>query len=118
MQIFELSEKELQPGCCAVRVEGELDLAVADRLREALEKAASGYGKVLVDLGACEFIDSTGIATILQAHGQMAEKGRWLAVFGARDQVARILAITGLAANGLVFGGAEEALAAAPDVAG
>jgi anti-anti-sigma factor len=118
MQIFELSERELQPGCCAVRVAGELDLAVADRLQKALEKAAEGYDRVLVDLGACEFIDSTGIATILQARAQMAEKGQWLAIFGARGQVERILAVTGLAANGLVFATAADALAATGDVAG
>jgi anti-sigma B factor antagonist len=118
VQIFELSEKELQPGCCAVRVEGELDLAVADRLQRALEKAAGSYDRVLVDLGACEFIDSTGIATILQARSQMAEKDQWLAIFGASNQVDRILSITGLAANNLVFATADEALAAAADVAG
>ena len=118
MQVFKLSEKELRPGCRAIRVEGELDLAVADRLQGVLEKAAVSHEQVLVDLGACEFIDSTGIATILQAHAQMAEQGRWLAIFGASNQVERILAITGLAANGLVFKSADDALAAAPEVAG
>jgi anti-sigma B factor antagonist len=116
MQVFDLIEGDCQPGCREVRVVGELDLAVAGQLQELLEKAVDSHGQILIDLSTCEFIDSTGIATILQAHQRLAEKGGRLAIHGATDQVRRILAITGLTANGLVFESAEEALAAAvPD---
>jgi anti-anti-sigma factor len=115
MQAFNLTERELRPGCVEVGVEGELDLAVAGRLQEALERVGAEHDQVLIDLGACEFIDSTGIATILQARQRMSEEGRRLAIHGATKQVDRILAVTGLTTNGLVFASADEALAAAPD---
>jgi anti-sigma B factor antagonist len=110
VQIFKLSESDLRPGCRRIEVEGELDLAVADQLQEAIDRAAS-QPQVLIDLGRCDFIDSTGIAVIVRAHGQMAEEGRKLAVCCASDQVLRVLTVTGLAGNGLVFATAESALA-------
>jgi stage II sporulation protein AA (anti-sigma F factor antagonist) len=115
MQAFTLTEKDVRPGCRQIDVAGELDLAVAEQLQTALQRAAADHDQVLISLQACEFIDSTGIATILQAHSRMAEEGRRLAVFGAQGQVERILGITGLSANGLVFATADEALATDTD---
>jgi anti-sigma B factor antagonist len=115
MQIFKLTERDPRPSCREIGVEGELDLAVAPQLQEALEKAAPDHEQILIDLSACEFIDSTGIATILQTQQRMAGEGHRLAIFGATKQVRRILEVTGLTANGLVFETADSALAGAPD---
>ncbi|HEU5251815.1 MAG TPA: STAS domain-containing protein [Solirubrobacterales bacterium] len=115
MQRFNVSEQDLRPGCRDVQIEGELDLAVAGRLDEALAAAAAECTHVLVGLARCEFIDSSGIAVILRAHTRMAADGNRLAVYGPTDQVMRVLSMTGLTANGLVFDSAEEALAALAD---
>jgi anti-sigma B factor antagonist len=106
---FELAERELAPGARLIEVSGELDLSVADRLEAAIEREA-GSEQLLIGLGGCQFIDSTGIAVIVRAHLKMAEQGRRLAVFGASDQVLRILSITGLTESGLVFSGLEQVL--------
>lgn len=113
MQRFRLSERDLQPGCRDVQIEGELDLAVAGQLDEALTAAAEQCTRVLVGLGSCDFIDSSGIAVILRAHNRMQEEGNRLVVYGPTAQVLRVLAMTGLTGNGLVFGSVEEALSAA-----
>jgi anti-anti-sigma factor len=117
MQPFGLTETELQPDCRLIALAGELDLAVASQLTVALERA-SGCSLALVDLGSCEFIDSTGLAALVQASNQMKDEGRRLAVFGADDQVLRVLSLTGLTENGLVFESAEEALEATRTPAG
>jgi anti-sigma B factor antagonist len=106
MQTFRLSERNLGVGHREVRVEGELDLAVAEQLRELL--ARSEEELVIVDLGACEFIDSTGIAVIVQASKAAAEDGRRVVVHSPTAQVLRVLTITGLTSNGLVFASREE----------
>jgi anti-sigma B factor antagonist len=111
MRPFRLVERRPRPGCHEILVEGELDLAVADQLKLALE-AASEHDQILIGLQGCEFIDSTGIATIVHAHKRMGAEGRHVAVYGPRTQVRRILSITGLTENGLVFDSAEEALSA------
>lgn len=118
MRRFELAERELRPGCTEVRVGGELDLAVASRLEELLEGVAGRANEVLIDLGSCEFIDSSGIAVILRAHRKMTEEGKRLAVFGPSAQVLRVLSMTGLTANGLVYDNAEDALAGGSAAAG
>jgi anti-anti-sigma factor len=112
MQRFNVREQDLQPGCRDVQVEGELDLAVAGQLDEVLTAAAENYERVLVGLQNCAFIDSSGIAVILRAHHRMEKDGHQLAVYAPTDQVLRILSMTGLTSNGLVFDSAEEALAA------
>ncbi|HEV7401193.1 MAG TPA: STAS domain-containing protein [Solirubrobacterales bacterium] len=112
MRTFKLTELDPRTGCREIRVEGELDLAVADQLQEALDRAGEEYPRVLVSLENCEFIDSTGIAVIVAAYSRLAKEGRRIAVYGASSQVLRVLSVTGLTANGLVFEGADQALSA------
>jgi anti-sigma B factor antagonist len=112
MSPFQLIEKRLRPGCHEIQVEGEVDLNVADQLREAIERAAD-HDQILIGLQRCEFIDSTAIAVIVLAHRQMAAQGRRLALYGASSQVLRVLSFTGLTENGLVFENVDDALAAA-----
>lgn len=112
MQRFNLSERDLENGARDIQVEGELDLAVAGELDEVLARACEQCEQVLVGLGSCAFIDSSGIAVILRAANRMQEEGHRLAVYAPTDQVLRVLSMTGLTSNGLVFDSAEEALAA------
>lgn len=116
MQAFKLIELDRRAGCREIQVEGELDQAVADQLQEALDRAGEEYAQVLISLENCEFIDSTGIAIIVAAHSRLAEEGRRIAVYGPSSQVLRVLSITGLTANGLVFESADQALSASTDV--
>jgi anti-anti-sigma factor len=106
--IFALSERDLEPGRREIRVVGELDLAVADQLQEAIERARSD--QTLIDLADCRFIDSTGIAVLVRAHQSAAEEDCLLVVHSPSEQVLRVLEITGLTGNGLVFETRTEAL--------
>lgn len=108
---FRISEKDLDSECRELRVEGELDLAVAHQLKSRLDAAAAENVEVLVFLDRCDFIDSTGIAAIVSAHQSMASMGRRLLVCNPSGQVSRVLALTGLSDTGLVHNGAEAALA-------
>jgi anti-anti-sigma factor len=112
MQRFNVTEQNLSPGCRDIKIEGELDLAVAGQLDEVLTNAIAECNCVLVGLEGCDFIDSSGIAVILRAHNRMEADGNRLAVYAPTAQVLRVLSMTGLTSNGLVFDSAEEALAA------
>jgi anti-sigma B factor antagonist len=110
---FALNESEaLRSGCDLVEVVGELDLAVAEQLRTLLARAGEDHDQIFIDLAGCEFIDSTGIAVILQAHRELAKGGKRLVCCDPHGQVVRVLSITGLTDTGLVFASVEEALAA------
>lgn len=105
-----LTECQLADGAIEIEVDGEVDLAVADQLQRAIDDA--GPGTTLIDLTRCTFIDSTGIAVILRAHRLRAEDGGRLVAHSPSAQVLRVLSVTGLTGNGLVFADRDEATAA------
>lgn len=107
---FQIMERALGQGCREIRVEGELDMATAGELREMLARTVAECQQMAICLDGCDFIDSTGIAVIVQAYRQLAETGGRLAAYGARDQVLRTLSITGLTAKGMVVETLEEAV--------
>jgi anti-sigma B factor antagonist len=88
-------------------------MTVADQLQEALAHVAADHDRVLVNLEACEFIDSTGIAVIVKARQSLAEEGRQVLVCAPSAQVRRVMEVTGLLGNRrhLVFESSDEALA-------
>jgi anti-sigma B factor antagonist len=110
MRAFRISERDLDPECRELRLEGELDLSVADRFQARLDAAVVDDVEVLVCLDECEFIDSTGIAVIVLAYKLMAAKGRRLLVCHPSAEVSRVLALTGLTDEGIVFDGSDGAL--------
>jgi anti-sigma B factor antagonist len=112
--MFALDERDVQPGCREIRVRGELDLAVAPELERAIERADE-YGQVVISLEECDFLDSTGIAAIVGAYHARVSGNRRLAVCAPEGQVRRVLDLTGVSNNGLVFENAADALAAAGD---
>lgn len=111
MSTLSISERDLRPGCRVIDVVGELDLAVAAQLKSAIDAVDSDTEVVVINLEHCEFIDSSGLAVILAARNKFEESGRRLVACAPTHQVERILSITGLLDNGLVFGDVEGAAA-------
>src|SRR4051794_8583367 len=109
IRAFRLLETSPRTGCHTIQVEGELDLAVVDQLRSAIQRASEN-DRILIDLAGCEFIDSTAIAALIGAYKEKLRDGG-LAVYGCANQVRRVLSLTGLTENGLVYDSAEEAMA-------
>lgn len=114
MRAFKLVEREVSPQCREIQIEGELDLAVAELLKDALDQVDSDCTQILIGLENCEFIDSTGIAVVVNARRRFAEEGRQVALCSPNSEVLRVLSITGLTGHGVVFGDAAGALAGTP----
>jgi anti-anti-sigma factor len=101
---------------CVLSVSGELDLGTAPQLEQPLEEALAADGSLLIDLSACEFIDSTGIALLVRAwqrlDGESAQAGGGrFALCGLNDQVRRLLELSGLASSLSIHPGRDEAIA-------
>ncbi len=79
-----------------VKVTGDIDLATADKVGEALIDALALGREVWVDLSAVTFLDSTGIRALVQAHRKADTQGTRLYVFGAQQWVAKVLEVTGV----------------------
>jgi anti-anti-sigma factor len=79
-----------------VRVAGELDLATAGQLRAALSGAkAKSVTDVVLDLRELVFIDSSGLATILELDRDFGEMGIDFVVLRGPEQVDSVFRITG-----------------------
>jgi anti-sigma B factor antagonist len=114
---FELRDEELE-GVRVIAISGELDLSTAPRLEEPLEATLANEDAVLlIDLSACEFIDSTGIALIVRAWQRLGGEtgngsGGRFALCGLGDQVRRLLEVSGLESSLPTHGSRDDALAA------
>jgi anti-sigma B factor antagonist len=96
-----------------ITVRGELDMQTVGRLRAALAQAlADDGGAVVVDLSEVEFIDSTGLAALLNALRRLTRAGRRMALVPGDGPVRRILVLTRLDSTFALHGSPEEALAA------
>jgi anti-sigma B factor antagonist len=81
-----------------VELTGELDLASSAALEEELIRVIeSDVDQVIVDLRELEFMDSTGLSTLVKAHQRAEESGRRFALVRGSQQVQRLLSLTGVA---------------------
>ena len=83
----------------SVEVSGEVDLATAGRLTEALRGATGAARLVLLDLRDVSFLDSSGLHAIIAATTQARARGGRLVIAGASEQVETLLDLTGTRAH-------------------
>lgn len=80
-----------------VAVAGDVDLATADDLQRTLSAIVSIEERTLVvDLGAVDFFDCTGLRVLSCMQRAMAEQGGRLEVASANPLVARLLVLSEL----------------------
>lgn len=84
---------EVVDGVCVVHVGGDVDLATAGQLRDALVSSAAGGHPMVVDLSGVTFLDAAGLSALVA--GRRAAGGR-LRIVGATGVAHRILSLTGL----------------------
>jgi anti-anti-sigma factor len=75
-------------------VVGEVDIASVHELQEALRHADGD--RVWIDLTGVDFIDSTGLTTLVLAHRRLDEPTRRLALICPEGSVRRVLEIAGI----------------------
>lgn len=80
-----------------LRLQGEVDLVTAPLLRQALELAEPGAERVVVDLRAVTFLDSSGLA-VLAAGNQRARRrhARFVVVRSDGTPIAQALNLSAL----------------------
>jgi anti-anti-sigma factor len=76
---------------------GELDLATAPALEDALGRAfGDGTQRVVLDLRELEFIDSSGLRTLLTARRRAEEAGSRFSLVAGHRGLERTLEIAGV----------------------
>lgn len=80
-----------------IRCAGDLDIASADRLTEALEKVlAGGAHAVVVDGSRLQFVDSAGLRALLIGRKRAEQDGRSFRVVQPSEALEKMLEISGL----------------------
>jgi anti-sigma B factor antagonist len=88
--------KQSGSGAAWVHVAGELDIATAPQLGQALREAQLSARLVVLDLRELTFMDCSGVHVILDlARGARQASGRLILVRGAAH-IDRLLALTGV----------------------
>lgn len=90
-EVSRLNEKIL------LKLEGDIDIAVAPQLREVLEKIiGEGVKKIVIDITNVPFIDSTGLGLFVNAYKKVNQRGGWVAFVGASRAIRKIFQLTKL----------------------
>jgi anti-anti-sigma factor len=76
-----------------IELDGELDLATAPVLEEALARAVQSPAEITVDLSRCSFIDARGIRVLVNSARALDADRRKLTVTGLRGQPERIFSM-------------------------
>ena len=80
-----------------VAVRGDVDLATADAVRAELRAAAERSGTVVLDLREVSFMDTQGLAVVIEAEqAAAADDGTRLVIARAPDHVHRLFDMIGL----------------------
>ena len=92
---FRVATADLGHGIFSVGVTGEVDLATAPELKEALAQVIeSGARGVVVDLSEATFIDSTTLGVLMGATKRLRPAGGELAIACREANIRRIFEIT------------------------
>ncbi|MBP2649786.1 MAG: anti-sigma-factor antagonist [Firmicutes bacterium] len=88
----------VKQGILVVRVEGEMDMHLAEQFRNTVDAAleTSGVKHMILSLKGVTFIDSSGVGVILGRYKKITALGGNLMIVNAKPQVARVLEVSGM----------------------
>lgn len=88
----------LKQGALIVRVEGELDMHVADEFRSIVDSAidSSGVKNIILNLEGVSFIDSSGLGVILGRYKRISHLGGKILTANVQPQIVPIFELSGL----------------------
>jgi anti-sigma B factor antagonist len=89
----EITEKS---GTCVVAFKGEVDLESSPAAREILLKCFENTGKVIVDLSEVTYIDSSGVASLVEALQAAKKNGSQFALAASSEPTRRVLELARL----------------------
>ena len=94
---FRCDVEDAGGGAVRVRPAGELDMSTVPILEEHLRDArAAGFRRVVIDLRALDFMDSTGITLLTRWSLDAERDGFDFALIAGSDRIQRLFELTGL----------------------
>lgn len=94
---FAIEDQRLPGGIGVIAVTGEIDLFTAPEFKQSLSRPIDeGVERVIVDLTATTFIDSSSLSVLIGTHRRLKLQGGQMAVVCDNDAIVKTFKITGL----------------------
>ena len=90
------SSTRIEKGTTIVDVEGQIDLGNSPALRKTLMASLKDADRVAVNPNAVKYIDSSGIASLLEVLKEARQCKKRLVLFGVTGAVSQVLQLTRL----------------------
>ena len=103
----EISEKQ---GASVVTFTGEVDLESSPAAREVLLKCLESTSKLIVDLSEVTYIDSSGVASLVEALQAAKKNGSQFALAAVSEPTRRVLELARLDKVFTLYDAVDEAL--------
>jgi stage II sporulation protein AA (anti-sigma F factor antagonist) len=91
-------ELRLVRNTLVVRIEGELDMLVAEQLRSQIDSKLDSreVNTLIINLDKVTFIDSSGLGVLIGRYKKLSAIGGHMYIVGARPSVEKILFFSGI----------------------
>lgn len=106
---LEITEKD---GATIVALTGDVDLQTSPAVRQGLLECQEKHDKVVVDMSQVNYIDSSGVASLVEAFQVSRKKGTFFALAHVSPAAMRVLSLARLDKVFSIFESIEDALAA------
>ena len=94
---FSIEDRRVRDDVHLVAVTGEIDLFTAPEFKQSLSRPIEdGAARVVVDLTATTFIDSSSLGVLIGAHRRLKQRNGSLIVVCDNDTIVKTFKITGL----------------------
>ncbi len=101
-------------GVPVLDLNGEVDSYNAPKLRERMVSLIDeGQTKLVINLSAVDYIDSTGLGTLVGGLKRASEKGGEIQIICPNEQIYKVFSITGLVRVFHIFDSEQAVFAAA-----
>jgi anti-sigma B factor antagonist len=102
----------IEKGTTIVDVVGQIDLGNSPALRKTLLDSLKGADRLAINMIAVKYIDSSGIASLLEVLKQARQSKKRLVLFGLTASVSQVLQLTRLTGVFEIHDNEEQALVA------
>ncbi len=94
---FAITDRQVDGDTHVVAVSGEIDLFTAPEFKQRVSAPIdAGRSRVIVDLTATTFIDSSSLGVLIGAHRRLKLRGGSLILVSENEAIAKTFKITGL----------------------
>ena len=94
---FAIEDRRVREGVHVVAVTGEIDLFTAPEFKQRMTTPIEdGVARLVIDLSATTFIDSSSLGVLIGAHRRLRQRGGSLVVVCDTETIVKTFKITGL----------------------